>query len=230
MIDSHCLLASSRNIKFFCNIQHPHFTGTCTAQTGSYFFFCHYRFPPIYSFIRPAFCFVLFFLRCFGAKKFNDEINDAYGDHDDHDHDDDISCNRAVFTAFKSKKKSRSSCKRPLRRYDKNHGADRRHSPYEGNIPGWKRTAVSEAACNTSECSSRSGSKDRGRLLYTLVNLHQSCLPASIPTGIFRKQKAITRINAVPVRTSGFWLNANTYPMPRTVPGTANVKIEENCI
>lgn len=54
--------------------------------------------------------------------------------------------------------------------------------------------------------------------------------PASIPTVIFLNVNAIIKIAAVPVSSKGLSLKARTYPIPTTVPGTANVRIVENSI
>src|SRR5699024_9635657 len=51
-------------------------------------------------------------------------------------------------------------------------------------------------------------------------------VPASIPNDIYRNVNTNTRMAAVPVIASGGLLNDKRYPIPTTVPGTANSKIE----
>src|SRR5699024_2673995 len=51
-------------------------------------------------------------------------------------------------------------------------------------------------------------------------------VPASIPKDIYLKTSTITKTAAVPVMASGGLLNERRYPIPTTVPGTANNRIE----
>src|SRR5690625_190659 len=50
--------------------------------------------------------------------------------------------------------------------------------------------------------------------------------PASIPNDMYRKTRTKIKIAAVPVIANGGLLNDKRYPMPTTVPGTANNRIE----